>query len=87
MGRQQSMILHDFYCIKCGNKGISIMRKQGHQREKFHRKKLYCPFCKNTINHIECKTMEDIEIFKQNFKEGLYINEAQESLSYLRTSW
>ena len=51
---------HRFFCIKCGNEGIPIARKQGHKHERFHRKKLYCPFCKVEINHIECQTDEDV---------------------------
>lgn len=77
---------HSFYCIKCGNKGIPLMRKQGFQHERMHRKKLYCPFCKLEINHVECKTLEDIEEFKENFVNGVYIDEAQASISYVRDS-
>lgn len=82
-----SYLTNKFFCLNCGHESIPIARSRGHQKERFHRKKLYCPFCKNIVNHIECKTMEDVEIFKQNFEKGLYINEAQESLSYLRTGW
>lgn len=77
---------HSFYCINCGNKGIPIMRKQGFQHGRFHRKKLYCPFCKNEVNHIECKTMEDVEQFKEDFANGVYKDEAEESLAACRNS-
>ena len=78
---------HNFYCIKCGNKGIPLMRRQSLQHEKMHRKKLYCLYCKEEVNHIECKTYEEVETFKLNFKNGVYINEAEESVSYVRNSW
>lgn len=77
---------HSFYCIKCGNKGIPIMRRQSFQHKKMHRKKLYCLHCKEEINHIECKTLEDVETFKINFENGVYINEAEESISHVRDS-
>ena len=78
---------HKFFCLACGAEGIPLARKRGQQRGKFHRKKLYCPTCKNTVNHIECKTMEEIEVFKAEFKEGVYKNEAQESLVASRNTW
>lgn len=72
---------HSFYCIKCGNKGIPLMRPQGHQHEQFHRKKLYCPHCHETINHVECKTLEDVETFKIAFADGAYIDEVMAWIS------
>ena len=74
---------HSFYCIKCGNKGIPLMRRQSLQHEKMHRKKLYCLYCKEEVNHVECKNLEEVESFKLNFKNGVYINEAKESLSHV----
>ena len=76
-----------FFCLACGAEGIPLQRKRGQQREKFHRKKLYCPHCKNTVNHIECKTMEEVEIFQTEFKQGVYENEAKESLVVSRNTW
>ena len=77
---------HSFYCINCGNKGIPLMRKQGFKHEKLHRKKLYCIYCKEEVNHIECKTPEEVEEFKKNFENGVYKDEAKESLDYVRNS-
>ena len=77
---------HSFYCIKCGNKGIPLMRRQSLQHEKMHRKKLYCLYCKEEVNHVECKDLEEVEVFKLNFKNGVYINEAKESISHVRNS-
>lgn len=75
---------HSFYCIRCGNKGIPLMRKQGFQHERMHRKKLYCMFCKEEVNHVECKSLEDVEEFKKNFENGVYLDEAEESVSHGR---
>ena len=77
---------HSFYCIKCGNKGIPLMRKQGFKHERMHRKKLYCTYCKNEVNHIECETLEDIEEFRINFENGVYNDEAKESVAYVRSA-
>ena len=72
---------HTFYCINCGNKGIPLMRNQGFKHEGMHRKKLYCVFCKQEVNHVECKTLDEIEEFRYNFENGVYKDEAEESLS------
>ena len=83
--RNHNYTEHSFYCIKCGNKGIPIQRKDGFQHSKMHRKKLYCPFCKEEVNHVECKNMEDVEEFRLNFEKGVYKNEAEESVAHVRT--
>ena len=85
--RKGRIELHDFYCLKCGNKGIGVFRNVGFQRERFHRKRLYCPFCKEEVNHIECKTYEEVQIFKDAFERGEFKDEAEESVSYLRSFW
>ena len=77
---------HDFYCIKCGNKGIPLMRKNCLKHKGFHRKKLYCIHCKEEINHVECKTQEEVDKFKTDFENGVYTNEAEESISFIRAS-
>lgn len=42
----------DFYCTKCGNKGIPIYRT-GRIREQGHLKGMYCMHCKETRNFAE----------------------------------
>lgn len=84
--RRQSMALHDFYCINCGNKGIGLMRKQGFKHQGMHRKKLYCVHCKCEVNHVECKTFDEVEEFRENFANGVYKDEAKESLSFVRSA-
>ena len=75
---------HDFYCLKCGKKGLNVYRRQGFQHGKYHRKKLYCIHCKEEVNHMECRTQEEIDEFKTAFERGEFIDEAEESISYVR---
>lgn len=87
MSRKNSKtILHNFYCINCGNKGIELMRQQSHQHSKHHRKKLYCIHCQCEVNHIECKNERDVQEFKRNFRKGVYKDEAENSLSLMRNT-
>lgn len=62
------------------------MRRQGFKHEGMHRKKLYCIHCKQEINHIECRTYEEVEEFRLNFENGVYKDEAEESVRYVGTS-
>ena len=84
MGKE--ILLHSFYCMKCGNKAMELFRKRGFQHERVHRKKLYCPYCKLELNCIECKNDEDVYEFKENFEKGVYENEVKDSLHYLGNS-
>ena len=83
MGKN-SYIEHNFYCISCGNKGIPLQRSRGHLHEKFHRKKLYCIYCKTEVNHIECNTLDEIKTFQKNYRRGVYKDEATASVSHVR---
>lgn len=78
---------HNFYCMKCGQPTIPIMRKNGQMHGKFHRKKLYCYHCKEEINCIECRNDSEVMEFKENFENGVYESEAEESLANCRNSW
>lgn len=77
---------HRFFCIKCGNEGIPLARKQGHKHERFHRKKLYCPHCQMEINHVECQTDEDVYNFRLDFEEGVFADEVEESVAHIRSA-
>lgn len=68
----------DFYCVKCGQKGIGLMRKNSKQRESGHHKKLYCPWCQKDYNHVEIKTPMDLEKFQEDFKNGAFEKEISE---------
>lgn len=65
---------HDFWCVKCGRKGIPCQRKKGHQHSRGHLKKLFCIYCNEEVNHYECRTLEDVENFKRKFQEGVFKN-------------
>ena len=84
--RGKSYAEHSFYCLRCGNKGIPLMRKQGFQHQGMHRKKLDCVTCKQEVNHVECKTFDEVEEFRENFANGVYKDEAKESLSFVRST-
>ena len=56
------------------------MRPQAHRREKFHRKKLYCPHCRVIINTIEVKNDEEAYEFKEAYAKGEFQEEAKLSL-------
>ena len=77
---------HSFWCLNCGQQTTPIMRKTGYLKEKFHRKKLFCINCGVEVNCIECRNDNEIWEFKRNFEEGVYKDEAKESLSYCRNS-
>ena len=86
MAKNKNYQMHRFFCIQCGNEGIPIYRKQGHQHGRFHRKKLYCPHCKVEINHVECKNDEDVYEFRIDFEEGVFADEIEESLAHVGSS-
>ena len=72
--------IHDFYCLNCGNKAGSCIRPQSHRRERFHRKKLYCPHCRTTLNCIEVKNDTEAFEFREMFEAGEFKQEAIVSL-------
>lgn len=72
--------IHEFYCLNCGNRGLDCVRPQAHRRERFHRKKLYCPTCRLIVNHVECKNPYEVENFKILFKDNYFAEEARLSI-------
>lgn len=78
--RTDNFTMHDFYCIKCGNKGLSLPRRR--TKEKYHRKKLFCFICKEEINHVEIKSWEEKEEFLSEYREGKYKNEVAKEESF-----
>ena len=67
----------DFYCVKCGQKGIPIARKIGSQREAGHLKKLYCMHCKAEVNHAEVRPFGsyNYEDFKLEYDLGRFVDD------------
>lgn len=80
----RTWITNDFYCINCGAKGIPIPRAGNKLKLKGHRKKMYCPNCRHDTNHVECRNMYEVNEFLENFKNGVYIEEAKETLEHER---
>ena len=74
--------MHLAYCLKCGTP-MPFQRNKGFQKEKFHRKRMWCPTCRQLINHVEVKNMEEKEEFLINFKNGVYIDEAEKSCNFI----
>lgn len=81
--RTNKVETHMFYCLYCG-KATPLARKMSCQRERLHRKKLYCAFCKNTVNMVECRNYADKLEFIENFEKGLYKEEALESIQFIK---
>lgn len=85
MGKNcRDWVTHDFYCIHCGSKSIPLQRAGNKMKLKNHRKNMYCPTCKRTVNHIECRNQFEIEEFLEDFKNGVYEDEARAELEYER---
>ena len=68
--------ISEFYCTKCGNKGIDLPRKKGQLREAGHLKKIWCPHCIEETNHAEVKewTSYDKEQFLYEFNLGRFVD-------------
>lgn len=80
--RKTNTVTSDFYCLRCAGKGIPLPRRESLQHEAFHRKKLWCCACKTMVNHIEIRTYDELLEFQENWENGVYANEAEESLRH-----
>lgn len=77
---RHNLIFNDFYCLNCGFR-LTLPRKRGHQTERAHLKKCYCPGCKHTINFYEVKDSEDLEYFREAFANGEFVEYAQNDIA------
>ena len=77
MPKNKEITTSEFYCTKCGKKGIPIARKLGSQREAGHLKRLYCPFCREEVNHAEIRPFGeyDYEDFQLEFELGRFLED------------
>lgn len=74
----------DFYCTKCGKKGIKIIRQEGRNRKAGHLKKIYCLNCKEEVNHVEVKPFSqyDYKDFLFEFEYKNFSPKGERILSY-----
>ena len=84
MAKNKLTSASEFYCIKCGKKGIPIPRKKGAEREAGHLKRIYCIYCKQEWNHIECKPFShyDYEDFLIEQKYNNFDKDGNRKMSY-----
>lgn len=73
-------VKNKFFCLNCGKEGIPCVRSNGKQKKGLHRKKLYCPWCKVTVNFAEVRNDADKEKFLKEFAAGAYKEEAAQSI-------
>lgn len=79
----RSFTTHTFFCLKCGKPNV-IPRKKCKQKEKGHRKTMYCFNCRVLINHYETRNWAEEQDFKERFAAGEFIEEAEASIEYLK---
>ena len=75
--------IHKFFCMQCGKEGLPLQRKVNHRHGKHHRKKLWCPYCKREVNHVECRNDQEVQEFKEAFAAGAYVEELAESIKVI----
>lgn len=77
--------ISDFYCTKCGRKGIPIARINGKFREAGHLKKIWCMYCNEETNHAEIKPYGNytVEKFREEFELGRFVNGTKEAIADL----
>ena len=77
MAKGNRFDMSSFYCPKCGKKAMDLPRPRSLTRQAFHRKKLYCPWCRETYNCIECRNEIECQVFIADWEDGIYEGEAQ----------
>lgn len=77
---------HSFYCPKCGQKMMDLQRGTNKTKEKHHRKRLWCPWCKEETNSVECRNDNEVYEFKREFEAGFYIEDALEATIYIQNN-
>lgn len=76
MPRKNCFVFTSFYCPACGEKAMELPRPKSLTRQAFHRKKLYCPWCKETYNCIEVRNEIERQEFIEDWENGVYKKEA-----------
>lgn len=85
MAKRKKLILdHVFYCCKCGNRGLGVVRTIGQSRKPGHLKKLWCLNCQEEVNHVECSPFStyDFENFLEEFLGDNFTETQERKLPY-----
>lgn len=85
MCKNQKTFNSNFYCTKCGNKGLPLIRMVSKARELGHLKKLYCYRCLEETNHVEIREMDSsytVKDFNLEFRHGNFDKEGNRKLSF-----
>lgn len=72
---RRNYTISEFYCTRCGTKGMPLARKMGKQRENGHLKKIYCLHCKMETNHVEIRPFDyeyTVEDLKRDIENNVY---------------
>ena len=77
MTKRNRFEMSSFYCPKCGKKAMDLPRPRSLTRQAFHHKKLYCPWCRETYNCIECRNEIERQVFIADWEDRVYEEEAQ----------
>lgn len=74
--RKKENTVNDFYCTKCGKRGIPLVRKAGKQKEQGHLKNLFCIYCQEETNHVELRPFGSyrLEDFLEEFELGRFVD-------------
>lgn len=74
---------HTFYCMQCGQESIPLFRPAGKEKEKMHRKRMYCFHCKQEVNHVEIRNDQEKQEFLISFQNGEFAGELVESNQHI----
>lgn len=77
MARANKFDFSSFYCPKCGKKAMELPRPRSLTRQAFHKKNLYCPWCKDTHNCIEIRNEMERQEFIEDWETGKYTEGVQ----------
>ena len=83
-GGKGFIVENEFYCTRCGSKGIPIVRKRGQEREAGHLKRIFCLKCQEEVNHVECKPFSHYEYcdFLTEFDNHNFDDEGNRKMTY-----
>ncbi len=66
----RNSVTHRFFCPRCGEETLPVVRSNSKLRERGHLKMLYCYHCNMTINMVECRDEFEVREFREAFLSG-----------------